>query len=947
MKNKLRAVIAAVVMATFALAARAIEATWDYAVQATATVQSSPATITLNWLQDTTATPNSYTVYRKAVGATSWGSGTTLPGSTLSYTDTNVTVGTAYEYQIAKDSGSYSGFGYVQAGIDVPLVENRGKLVLVVDNTNASALAAELTRLQQDLAGDGWTVIRHDVARNDSPTAVKALIKSDYNADPANVKSVFLFGHVPVPYSGLQNPDGHSDHIGAWPADVYYGDMDGNWTDSSINFTQSQNTDPADAARLTNLPGDGKFDQTNLPSDLELQIGRVDLANMPGSTSWGSPPSFPSETELLRQYLKKDHEYRHRIVAVTRRAIVGDYFGIRNGESFAADGYRNASVLVGSDKILNLNTQYNDQKGHWVPELAANDYLFAYGCGAGSYQGISGLGNVGQYNDTDTVEMVSNDIHATFGLFFGSWFGDWDHSDSALRAMLATKTNGLAAMWAGRPHWFLHSMGLGDTIGASARLTQNNNTLYPVNRNVSTYAVHAALMGDPSLRLYPVAPPASLGGTTAGSVVTLTWAPSPDSVLGYNVYRATSANGPFTRLTSSLLGATSFVDNSASSGAIYMVRAVKRETSPSGSFFNASQGMFWQVGGSSGPVVALDTTAPSVSLTAPSGGTTVSGSVAVSVNATDNVGVIGVQYLLDGNNVGGEVTSAPFNFAWSSTTAANGPHTLSAIARDLAGNRTTSSALTVTVNNTTAGSGGSPVGTSTSLAWVEDALPAGASGSGTGGDGWNWVSSSPAPFSGSTAHQSNLASGLHEHAFNWASATMPVATGDKVFAYIYLDPANPPSEIMISWLADNWEHRAYWGGNQITYGTNGTVSRSYVGALPATGQWVRLEVPASSVGLEGQTVTGMSFSLFGGKATWDYVGHASASSGSTGGTTSGQSTVTVTATDANAAIGGTDNAALTFTRSGGDTSAALTVKFAISGTAVKWIDYRRVEGDMP
>jgi len=220
MKYSIRAVIAALVVSVFALAARAVEATWNYAVQVTASVQASPAQINLTWTQDTTATPSSYTVYRKAAGASAWGSGTTLPGSATTYTDTNVSTGTAYEYQVIRAASGYSGYGYVQAGIDLPLVENRGKMVLIVDNTMATPLAAELTRLQDDLAGDGWTVIRHDVARTASVASVKSQIQSDYNADSANVKGVFLFGHIPVPYAGQLNPDGHPDHVGAWPSDT-------------------------------------------------------------------------------------------------------------------------------------------------------------------------------------------------------------------------------------------------------------------------------------------------------------------------------------------------------------------------------------------------------------------------------------------------------------------------------------------------------------------------------------------------------------------------------------------------------------------------------------------------------------------------------------------------------------------------------------------------------
>ncbi|HYC70071.1 MAG TPA: glycoside hydrolase family 9 protein [Opitutaceae bacterium] len=945
MKHPIRALFTAVVLATLAVAARAVEATWNYAVQVTASVQASPASITLSWTQDTTAIPASYTVHRKLAGASSWGPGTALPGSATTYTDATVSVGTAYEYQIVKAASGYTGYGYIQAGIAVPLVENRGKLVLVVDNTHAAALTNELTRLEQDLAGDGWTVVRRDVARTDSPAAVKNQIKAVYSADPANVKAVFLFGHVAVPYSGQFNPDGHPDHIGAWPADVYYGDMDGNWTDSTVNYTQTLNTDAADAARITNKPGDGKFDQTTMPSPVELWVGRVDLANMPGKTSWNSPATFPSETELLRQYLNKDHNFRHKKVNVQRRAIVGDYFGVRSGEAFAASGYRSAAPLVGNDKITNLNVLHNDQKGVWVPALAAGDYLFAYGCGAGAYRAIAGLGNTGNYNDANTVEMVTKDVKGVFNMLFGSWLGDWDHEDSILRSVLATKSYGLTAVWSGRPHWFMHPMGLGEPIGATAKIAQNNGGgLYKTQRNSNVGNVHVALMGDPTLRLHPVAPPASVGGTVSGASVALTWAASSDSVVGYHVYRATSAGGPFARLTSSLLTTRAFTDLSAPSGATYMVRAVKLETSPSGTYYNASQGVFWKAGGA-GPVTGGDTTAPTVSVTAPA---TASGtSVAVSATASDNVGVAGVQFLLGGNALGAEDTAAPFSTTWNSTTATNGSHVLTAVARDAAGNRTTSAAVTVNVSN---GTTTTPPPTPTPSAhWVDDALPAGTSGSASGGDSWNWVTSAPAPFAGTRAHQSATAAGLHEHAFNWASSTMAVQAGDVLYTYIYLDPANLPTEIMISWLSDNWEHRAYWGANSINYGRDGTNSRRRVGDLPAAGQWVRLEVPASQVGLEGHNVKGMSFALFGGRATWDATGRAPAAAPTTPdpGPSTGIPTATVAATDTSAVIGTTDYASFTFTRAGGSTSTALKIKFTLGGTAVKWIDYRRPEGDMP
>src|SRR5579872_1736279 len=96
-----------------------------------------------------------------------------------------------------------------------------------------------------------------------------------------------------------------------------------------------------------------------------------------------------------------------------------------------------------------------------------------------------------------------------------------------------------------------------------------------------------------------------------------------------------------------------------------------------------------------------DTTPPAVSITAPGAGATVSGTTSVSATASDNGTVAGVQFLLDGANLGSEATAAPYTVAWTTTTSANGSHTLTARARDGAGNTTTSAAVTVTVFNDT------------------------------------------------------------------------------------------------------------------------------------------------------------------------------------------------------------------------------------------------------
>ena len=556
-----RIAIAMIAMRT--IVAFGVEATWKYTVRITAIVDTNPPAIHLQWLPDEYGA-NSYTVYRKQKLDTSWGTLTTLSGSTTDFTDTDVVVGGAYEYQIAEASvQGYTGYGYIFAGIQAPLIENRGGVVLIVATNSTSALSNELTRLQSDLIGDGWKIIRHDVSSNDTPAAVKSLITSDYFADPSTINSVFLFGHVPILQSGTNlNYDGHEAR--AMPADAYYGDVDGDWS---------------------SLPG-------FLPSDVELMVGRVDLFDMSGAAS---PAPLPSETELLRNYLNKDHGWRHKQITVPRRALIGDRRGEESGEATAASGFRNFAPLVGPENTIQANTEDAAlDSERWISVISADGYLWGYGCGGGFPTGVSELGTNGQYHDLWSVDMVNADAKAVFVMFFGSWFGNWDGSDNLLRSVLATPSFGLACCMAGRPHWFFHHMGLGETIGYSTRLAMNNSTLYQNQINAFTRAIYIALMGDPTLRMDAVGPPANATATRINSTrVNLAWAASADAVVGYHVYRAVSAGGPFSRLTTAPIAATSFTDtNAISSTAWYMVRAIKLQATPSGNYFNPSQGIF-------------------------------------------------------------------------------------------------------------------------------------------------------------------------------------------------------------------------------------------------------------------------------------------------------------------------------------------------------------------
>ncbi len=544
------------------------QTTRDYAIEVSASVIESPPRITLQWVFN--ADPQPIQISRKLKNETSWTSLTTVSASTTSYVDNNVTVGTLYEYGFTKYADlSYVPAGYICAGIKAPLVDARGKCLLIVENTYAADLSSELARLQQDLVGDGWIVFRRDVSRNDSPSAVRYQIQLERNANP-DLRSVFLVGRVPVPYSGDYNADDHPDHTGAWAADTYYADIDGNWTDSTVNDRQ------ATRVANRNSPGDGKYDQSVIPSNVDLEVGRVDLANMPAFLP-------KTEKDLLRQYLNKNHNFRHALFSLSRRAILFDGFGESGGEAYAASGWRNFSTFFGAGNT----TAVGDFQ--FFPIVSSQGYLWSSVSGGGGddYQSCYFVGN--------TSDFAGNDIQTVFTMVFGSFFGDWDFTDDFLRAPLCTTSYTLTSAWAGRPHWFFHHMALGETIGYSTRLSQNNSGLYRPAQ--FSREVHVALMGDPTLRMHVVRPVPNLTATTNAGSATLNWTASTDSNLaGYHVYRCASANGPFVRITgSSVISSLSYVDAPGTGNYTYMVRAIKLESSGSGTYYNASQGRFLNV----------------------------------------------------------------------------------------------------------------------------------------------------------------------------------------------------------------------------------------------------------------------------------------------------------------------------------------------------------------
>jgi mono/diheme cytochrome c family protein len=157
--------------------------------------------------------------------------------------------------------------------------------------------------------------------------------------------------------------------------------------------------------------------------------------------------------------------------------------------------------------------------------------------------------------------------------------------------------------------------------------------------------------------------------------------------------------------------------------------------------------------------------------------------------------------------------------------------------------------------------------------WIDDAAPAGKVETGSINVPWRFVSSPEYPaFAG--RHSLRLkAVGLQQCVLAEAKSPLRVGAGDTLFAYVYLDPKDPPKEVMLQWHSSNWLHRAYWGENLVPFGNDNSTERHRVGPLPKAGEWVRLEVPAAKVGVKpGTALTGWAFTQHGGTAYWDKAG---------------------------------------------------------------------------
>ena len=187
--------------------------------------------------------------------------------------------------------------------------------------------------------------------------------------------------------------------------------------------------------------------------------------------------------------------------------------------------------------------------------------------------------------------------------------------------------------------------------------------------------------------------PASLTATAQVSRANLSWPASSDNngVSEYRVYRSTTSGftpGPSNRIATVKSG-TTYADQGLASGTYYYrVKAADKAGNLSAASPQATA------------TITGDTTAPTVAVSAPAAGASLTNTVSVTATASDNVGVQSVQFKLDGQDLGTADTASPYSVSWDTKTATDGPHTLTAVARDTTGNTKTSAAVAVEVHNT-------------------------------------------------------------------------------------------------------------------------------------------------------------------------------------------------------------------------------------------------------
>ncbi|MBC8105704.1 MAG: fibronectin type III domain-containing protein [Anaerolineae bacterium] len=556
----------------------------DYGFELSAQVSEKPAQITLSWTPADAATAG-FRVYRKGTTDFNWVFFDEVPATQNSYIDTNVGVGWQYEYRVdrlnvprATASPDDVDRAFIMSGIKLPLpnLDERRGVILVIDSTanDDPAVASGIEQLKRDLIGERYEVATLFVQPSDDPFAAHAIrnqLETLTQGISAPVAAIMLIGHVPAPFSGHGAYDFHSDHLGAWSTDAFYGDLVATrhgqwWTDN----------DEAKANRVANdnRPRDGKFDNDVVPDRIEAPVGRVDFFEPGGSRA--------VEFAALASYLAKDHRYRTGQTVVTKDAVIDVRLG-RGHSVRATPQYTMFEGLVGRDAVATRNWRAVFQE----PQI----HQFAAAIAAGSWDRIFDPNQSDSSDGNIVYPFEPYDINALFLQTTGSLFGDFYSYDTDLNSpnmlrYLLRSGEALTNIYVESAPLEMHSFGSGETIGQSLLRTINSKGEYDRSASSIHGSITLNLMGDPTLTMNIVQPVSSATATIGAGVVQVAWTGTPAAI--YRVYRASSINSDFEFIGET--DKTAFTDNSPGANHLYMVRAIELQQSRSGSYFAGSTG---------------------------------------------------------------------------------------------------------------------------------------------------------------------------------------------------------------------------------------------------------------------------------------------------------------------------------------------------------------------
>lgn len=398
---------------------------------------------------------------------------------------------------------------------------------------------------------------------------------------PGELQNVVLLGKVAVARSGVgySGPDGHGNRLAAG-ADAYYADLDGVWNDTSNNFNYYRTTmsDGLSSGRI-NVAGDLKFDPSYMSQlsaapnrNLELGFGRVDFSN-----------DIPSEQEALRQYLNKLHRYKTAAADFRpgRKALY------RHGSFPGEEPFRmmlwNAPGIFGMENI-DFVTAAEAQS---LVEFPYEDGDSAWSRERGPY--------VFHFRSNSTPDLTYNSrsmfwtgLQSSWGYWYESSTTSAQNRMAALVAREGFTVNFTWSIWG--VYYLYYRLGMGFDAGDILRRSMSERFI------TSNYGVmFMNQMGCPSVRLFMFPPPTDLSIVELGGHPSLSWsaaeAPPADEpqIMGYHVYRASEAVGPYIRITSEPIPGTSYVDTTVTEGLWnYQVKAVRLETTGGGTFYNSS-----------------------------------------------------------------------------------------------------------------------------------------------------------------------------------------------------------------------------------------------------------------------------------------------------------------------------------------------------------------------